>query len=286
MQEIRDSILNKKQSKSFPNGKPYESISIAAVREIGIKAGCRGHVVEREAALLNVAPERYARNFRAISLAEQATLADARAVVVGLGGLGGFVSEILARLGVGHLRLIDGDRFEENNLNRQLFSHEIGMRNMKTDAVLSRIQHINSSVSLDMHDEFLTEENAESFFKDADVAVDCLDSIKTRLIMEKACKKMKVPMVSAAVAGWFGHVTVIYPEDPGLKSIYGDEFDEKGAEADLGCLPFTTAAIASFECAEAVKVILKKDGVLRNKLLLMDMTESYVDVMDISQYKK
>ena len=91
--------------------------------------------------------------------------------------------------------------------------------------------------------------------------VDCLDSVYTRQILETLAKSLQIPMVSAAVGGSTGHITTIFPEDPGLKLIYGDQVDPsfKGAEASLGCLPQAVTLISSLECSEVLKILLKRE---------------------------
>ena len=109
-----------------------------------------------------------------------------------------------------------------------------------------------------------------------DIAVDCLDNIHTRFVLETAAKKIGIPMVSAAVAGFSGQITAIFPEDKGLERIYGPEESlsaTRGAETDLGNLGFTVSLVASLECAEVVHILLNKNSSLRDRLLILDLKE-------------
>jgi molybdopterin/thiamine biosynthesis adenylyltransferase len=237
------------------------------------------------AALENgIIPERYARNMRTFSLADQTALLKAHAGVVGLGGLGGAVTEILARMGVGRLTLIDGDRFEDSNLNRQLLSSMATLGLSKPEAARRRVDQINPAVDCIEVTEFLSRENAEARLASCDVIVDCLDNLPARFMVEDACKRLDRPMVSAAVAGGSGHITTIFPADPGLRLIYGDPHNVpiKGAETALGTVPFSVVFLAALECAEVAKIILQKGAPLRNKLLVADLTESVIEVMNLS----
>ncbi len=129
----------------------------------------------------------------------------------------------------------------------------------------------------------LDEKNTESLIHDSDVIVDCLDNLETRFLLERAAKKIWSPLVSAAVAGAFGHVTSIFPEDRGLKLIYGESNDikQKGAEASLGCIPYAVMLLASLETSEVVKILLSKGSVLRNKLLVADLMDNRLEVVDL-----
>ena len=271
------------EAKTFPDKTPYKSLSVANVLSLAGRSGMRGREIEIAALENGIVPERYARNMRTFSLEDQAALLRARVGVVGLGGLGGTVAEVLARMGVGRLRLVDGDRFEDSNLNRQLLSTVEGMGQLKSEAARARVGRINPSVDVTALTEFVTVENAGAVLGGCDVVVDCLDNLHTRFVVEDACRRIGCPLVSAAVAGASGHVTTIFPEDTGLRLIYGEpgQLPLKGAETSLGTLPYAVVFLATLECAEVVKVILKKGSLLRHKLLVADLMDGIVEVMTL-----
>jgi len=263
------------------DGAAYASIAAARVRDLSQAFGLSRCRVEITALENGVVPERYARNLNALTLDEQATLLKAVVAVVGLGGLGGVAVEILARLGIGTLTLIDGDSFEESNLNRQLLSTIDRLGMPKAQAAAERVQQINPSVCTRAHGFFLTADNASELLAGSAVVVDCLDNLPTRFNVETACRQLNLPLVSAAVAGATGQLTVIFPEDQGLAAIYGDPsgLPTRGVEAVLGNLPHTVTLLASLQCAEVVKILLGKDNVLRNRLLLVDLTDLTFAIM-------
>jgi len=270
-------------AKQFRDNTPYRSLPVAAVALLARKYDLSGHQVEIEALQAGIVPERYARNMRTFSLQDQAVLLQSRVSVVGLGGLGGGVTEILARIGIGHLNLMDGDTFEDSNLNRQFLSTHKGLAAPKADAAVERVQSVNASVAVAGHIEFLNADNAAGLLAGSDVVVDCLDSLKFRFILEEACQTAGIPLVSAAIAGVAGHVTTIFPEDPGLKLIYGerDRIPAKGAEASLGTLPQCVTILSALETSEVVKVLLKRGSLLRNRLMVVDLTDNTVEVLKL-----
>lgn len=272
------------EARTFPDKTPYRSLSVHHVLGISQRSGASGREIEATALENGVVPERYARNMRTFSLADQATLLRAHAAVVGLGGLGGAVTEILARMGVGRLTLIDGDSFEDSNLNRQLLSSIEDLGRSKADAACRRVGRINPSVECICAAEFLSPENAGELLAACDVVVDCLDNLPARFMVEDACRELGRPMVSAAVAGASGHVTTIFPGDRGLRLIYGEPqtLPLKGAEAALGTVPFSVVFLASLECAEVAKIILKRGSAFRNKLLVADLTDGVIEVMNLA----
>jgi molybdopterin/thiamine biosynthesis adenylyltransferase len=203
--------------------------------------------------------------------------------VIGLGGLGGAVIEILARLGVGRLTLVDGDRFEDSNLNRQVLSSVATLGQPKAEAARERVERINPSVEVTARTCFLAPDNATDLLGRCGVAVDCLDNLPARFMLEDACRSAGVPLVSAAVAGASGHVTTLFPADPGLRLIYGDpqQAPPKGAETALGTLPHCVVFMASLQCAEVVKILLNRGKPLRNRLLLADLTDGVMEAVNL-----
>jgi molybdopterin/thiamine biosynthesis adenylyltransferase len=271
------------QAAAFPDKTPYRSLSVRQIQELAQQTGMAGREIELAALENGFVPERYARNLRTFSLADQATLLKSHVGVVGLGGLGGTVTEILARMGVGRLTLIDGDRFEDSNLNRQLLSSLANLSRPKAEAAAERVGQINPSTDVAVYACFLTAQNAAELLAGCQVVVDCLDNLRTRFEVEDAGRLIGCPMVSAAVAGASGHITTIFPEDRGLRLVYGEPhgLPLKGAETTLGTVPYSVAFLASLECAEVAKILLGRGRLLRDKLLVADLTEGMIEVMNL-----
>ena len=225
-------------------------------------------------------PNRYDRNKMALTEEECSALAKKHIVIVGCGGLGGLVIEALARIGVGYLRVIDGDVFEESNLNRQLLCTESAVGSAKAIAAAERVHSVNSEVSVEPIVSFLTEDNAAELLAGADCVVDCLDNMEARFWMAHACQHLGIPVVYGAIAGWFGQVCTVYPGDVSFVSIYGEPFGES-QHKKLGNLSFTAYAISSIQAAEAVKVVLGRPGQIRNRLLMVDLLDGSVDDVEL-----
>ena len=216
---------------------------------------------------------RYLRNHDAISEAEQVILAQKRVLVVGCGGLGGYAIECLARIGVGHLRVVDGDVFDETNLNRQLLSSSMNLGRPKTLAAQQRVMAVNPLVEVEAFQTLLIAENAVPLLDGCDVAVDALDNIPSRLVLQQAAKTAGIPLVHGAVAGWIGQVCVVQPGQDLLNSLYPASTDTQGEEQETGTLSFTAALTASWQAAETVKLLLGKPG-LDGEILELDLLNS------------
>ena len=224
---------------------------------------------------------RYDRNIESLSVQECNSLAAKRVAVVGCGGLGGSVIEALARIGVGYLRVIDGDVFEESNLNRQLLCTEDALGREKALVAAERVSAVNSSVQADPQVAMLDEANARELLDGVDCVVDCLDNLQARFWAAHACQQLQVPLVYGAIAGWFGQVCTVCPSDVSFVSIYGTAEGES-QHKQLGNLPFTAYAVAAFQASEAVKVLLGRPGQIRNRLLMIDLLDGSVEDIELS----
>ncbi|MGD2103699.1 MAG: HesA/MoeB/ThiF family protein [Anaerolineae bacterium] len=239
--------------------------------------------VERAALEQGVVPARYLRNLGTIGIAGQLKLMRASVAIVGLGGLGGYVTEALARMGVGRLILIDGDTFEESNLNRQLLSSEGALGAAKARSAGQRVAEVNRAVATICHAEALTGANASRLLKGADVVVDALDRLPTRLILQDAARDIGIPMVHGSIGGFLGEVMTILPGDPGLHTLYGDGagLPEQGLEAELGTPVGTPMAVAAWEAQEVAKILTGKGELLRGRLLVIDMESATCQTLNL-----
>jgi molybdopterin/thiamine biosynthesis adenylyltransferase len=215
-----------------------------------------------------------------LSAKENMKLKDFKVFVGGCGGLGGFVIEELARLGIGTITAVDGDVFDETNLNRQLLSTMDSLGKSKAETAKKRISEVNPDVELKAIHTLITAENGGELVKGHDLVIDALDNISTRKILERACEREGIPLVHGAIAGWYGQIAVIYPGDRMLEKLYPSDAD-KGIEVELGNPSFTPAAIASIEVAEALKILLGKGKILRNKLLSINLLDHEYEIFHI-----
>jgi len=222
--------------------------------------------------------DRYERNIGSITQEEQELLNTKRAAIIGCGGLGCYSAEFLTRLGLGHLTLIDGDTFAESNLNRQLNSMAINLGMNKALETKRVLLMVRMDLSLKAVDAFLDENNAVELLKGHDVIVDALDNVKTRLIAEKAADTLGIPLVHGAVKEWGAQVCTVFPGDFTLSMLYQTD----GEPEKPSVLSFTPAFCASLQASEVVKVLLKKDNVLRKKLLTADMRDDTFEIIDLA----
>ena len=225
---------------------------------------------------------RYSRNMTTISQQEQELLKEKSVCIVGCGGLGGGVIEALARMGVGHMTLVDGDCFDVTNLNRQVFSNEKNIGCPKAREAARQIGEINSEIDVKACDVMLDGDNAVRLVKEHDVVVDALDNISARRILEEACEEEGIPLVHGAIAGWTGQVAVITPGCRLMGNIYGGfESVEAGEEQETGNPSFTPAVVSGIQAAETVKLLLGREGTLTGRMLMLDLLEHQYEIIEL-----
>jgi molybdopterin/thiamine biosynthesis adenylyltransferase len=229
-----------------------------------------------------VVPWRYLRNIGTIGTEGQIKLLEAAVAVVGAGGLGGTIIELLARHGVGQITIIDYDRFTEQNLNRQLLCTEKKLGKYKALVAAHRVKQINSSVTVKTHLDRLSDENATRLLQGVDVVADGLDNLPSRFAVEAACRTSGIPFVHGTIAGFCGQLTTIFPGDAGLCCIYGTSgrFPEHGIETKIGNPSATPAVIAAWQVQEIVKIITGIGEPVRNALLVLDLLQGTVERLE------
>ena len=195
--------------------------------------------------------ERYARNIPALSREECELLQRKTVAVIGCGGLGGHIIELLARVGVGTLRVVDGDVFDCTNLNRQLLSREAVLGKSKALEAAERVRSVNSQVAVEAVPEFLTENNAQTILSGCDAVVDGLDSIAARRVLAMACRRAGIPYVYGAISGWVAQAAVSMPGDNLIGKLFPDEVEIR----DKSVLSFTPALCASMQASLCVKLL-------------------------------
>lgn len=278
-------ILIRKLCKNLvtPDKKKMRVIDLQSVRLISSKQKVTRREVEIFCLENNVVPIRYLRNIGTIGIEGQLKLLRSTVAVCGAGGLGGTIIELLARQGIGHLVIIDNDKFAENNLNRQIIATESDLRKSKVKVAAARVKKINSAVLISAVNKTINSKNIKEIVIDAGVVLDGLDNLKTRRIVACACDELKIPFVHGAIAGFSGELMTIFPGDKGLNDIWGLSADENGCgiETYTGNPAATAAVIAAWEVQEAIKIITGIGTPVRNRLIFLDFADGTFDEISL-----
>jgi molybdopterin/thiamine biosynthesis adenylyltransferase len=198
---------------------------------------------------------RYLRNVPALTPEECALLRTKKIAVIGCGGLGGHLIDLLARLGIGSILAVDGDIFDASNLNRQLLSQVSLLGTEKARAAADRVRMVNPDVKVRSETVFLDESNALSLITGCDAVLDALDNIPSRKILSAACEQANIPYIYGAIQGWVAQAAVSMPGDRLIDTLYPEEIEIR----DKSVLSFTPALCASMQAALCVKLLTGRD---------------------------
>lgn len=251
---------------------PWKMVSFLELRRAAAMEGLSAAEAEIYCLENGYVPSRYIRSMGTLGPDGQIRLLSSCAAVIGCGGLGGLVGDLLARAGVGRLVFVDGDVFDETNLNRQLLATEKLLGKPKAKTAAARAMEINGSVEAEGRQCRFDSFTADGILEGVDIVVDCLDSLSSRRTLFSECAARGIPLVSGAIAGFWGQVGVVLPGDQTLIGYLAGESDT-GVEAETGNPPFTPALVAALECAQAVKLLTGKGTVLTEQLLWIDLAD-------------
>lgn len=194
------------------------------------------------------------------------TLANKTVAIIGLGGLGSHSSEYLARMGIGHLVLIDDDIIEASNLARQgLFTHaDSQYHRLKGVVIKERLSEINPALRITLHTKRLTSENVEKFLHGVDLVLDGTDNLSTRYVINDYCFQTNTPWIYTSATASMGTLINFIPDKtPCFRCVFG-EVTEDDASCDRNgvILPILTL-MTSFQVTEALKILLDENPSLQ-----------------------
>jgi adenylyltransferase/sulfurtransferase len=210
---------------------------------------------------------RYNRQIRMPEIGEegQKRLGRSHVLIAGVGGLGCASATYLTAAGVGKITLIDFDRVELSNLNRQVLYWEEDIGEKKVLVAQEKLSRLNSGTEIVPIFARITESNVFSFIEGAEVVLDGLDDSATRLLVNAACVKHGIPYIHGGVSCFRGLITTIIPgKTPCLACFYPEGSQE---ERGLGVFGLIPAVIASLQTLEAIKLIIGQSPSLAGKLL-------------------
>lgn len=219
--------------------------------------------------------ERYSRQIflDQVGAAGQQRLLQARALIIGMGGLGSPAAMYLAAAGVGQLVLNDFDRVELSNLQRQVIHRMTSIGEAKVLAASETIRALNPDIDVVTIDGHLDGDDLLEEIARADVVLDCCDNFETRLAVNAACFSVGTPLVSGAAIRFEGQVSVFDPgdtESPCYHCLFGD-VQGPGDSCDAeGIMAPVVGIVGTMQALEAIKVLLNIGTTLRGRLLLLD----------------
>ena len=234
--------------------------------------------------------QRYKRHLMLpqVDEAGQLKIKNSRVLVVGAGGLGGPVAMELACAGVGTIGLVDFDRVDISNLQRQLLYTENDVGKSKVYTAKARLEQMNSNVNVIAIEDRLDESNANEIFEKFDIIVDATDNFDARYIISDTCVKQGKPHVYGAIFEFYGQVAVLGGDGPCLRCLQPQP-PEKGEiiEAkDVGVFGAIPGVIGSLQACEVLKLIIGTGTTLKGRMIFVDMLNMTFDQVEIPKYPK
>ena len=227
------------------------------------------------------------RQMSIVTRSEQERFKDAKITVIGCGGIGGETIEMLARMGIGELILVDKDAYDLSNLNRQTLATIKDLGLVKSEVAAEKVRLINPYVKTTTFNEHIDQTNIDKVIADSDIVIDALDNVLTRVIVSRKAKEKGIPYIHGAIHGTMGQITVFLPNsDKTYEEMFnlpslGKELDDETVAAlknvTSGVPPVigpTPNLIGCLEAMEAYKVITGVGKVtVAPKILTFDLLD-------------
>lgn len=208
------------------------------------------------------------RQMSIVTKSEQTRFKDAKIAVMGCGGIGGEVIEMLARMGVGELNVVDNDYFDLSNINRQVLSNFENLGLSKSEVAKEKVRQINPYTKVNAFKDEINEENISKIVDDSDLIIDCLDNLLTRVIVSRYAKSNNIPFIHGAIHATLGQITVFTNEkdidyetmfnlpskDKKLDETIKDELNKLASEKPPAIGP-TANIVGCMQAIEAFKII-------------------------------
>jgi len=222
---------------------------------------------------------RYDRQIMILGKNAQEKLKKAKVAIVGLGGLGSPISIYLTAAGIGHLFLIDEQKPELSNLNRQiLYGEEDLNKKAKVISAKEKLKHLNSQIKIETYSKRICEENIENLLNDADIVIDALDNFETRYLLNEFCVKKRKPLIHAAVEKFYGQITTILPgKTPCLNCL----FPNTPKKVKFPIIGVTAGFFGVLQANEVIKLITGYGDNLIGKLFTYDLLRNKAECIDI-----
>ncbi|BDC19730.1 HesA/MoeB/ThiF family protein [Acidianus sp. HS-5] len=227
--------------------------------------------------------DRFSRQLLALGIDVQDRIMNAKVLIAGCGALGSSIAELLVRLGVKELKIVDADVVELSNLHRTHIFTEKDIMKPKIIACKEYLEKINSEVKIEPIFDIIDETNAENLVKDVDVVFDGLDNVNYRLILNDACVKYGKPLIYAGISGEYGNAKLVIPEKTSCLSCFLQPLDIRNACDIIG----TTTVVPNFLASIQVQLFINYlRGYSKDELILVDLKELRIDKINMNRNPK
>jgi molybdopterin/thiamine biosynthesis adenylyltransferase len=210
----------------------------------------------------------------------QNKLKNARVTIIGIGGLGCFSSMSLTAAGIGNLKLVDFDIVEQSDLNREILFGQEDIREKKVFVAQNKLSRLNPFVQITPVYDEVVEENAIQIIEGSQIVVDGTDNLPSRLIINSACVKLRIPLIFAGISRFRGMLTTIIPGQTPCLACFNLEGTGTGC---MGVVAPTPAILANIQVLETIKILTGHKPAMAGKLLLFNGDSYKFRIYDIQR---
>ncbi len=235
--------------------------------------------------------ERYKRHLSLEGFGEegQIRLKNSSVIFIGAGGLGSSAIMYIAAAGIGKIGIVDNDKVEISNLQRQVIHNNFEIGNYKTDSAERRIKELNPHCKVKIFTERINNQNAIDILSQFDIICDCSDNFGTRYLINDACVILNKPIIYGSVQGFEGQVSVfnLKKNSPNFRDLL-PKTPEQGlipSCADYGVIGISPGIIGILQANEIIKIIIKKGKVLDGKILVFNLLENSMKKLNLKVSK-
>jgi molybdopterin/thiamine biosynthesis adenylyltransferase len=224
--------------------------------------------------------KRYERQITVFGEDGQERLKNAKVFIAGAGGLGSAISIYLTSAGIGRIRIVDDEKIELSNLNRQILHWDKDVGKRKAASAEEKLKKINHYVRVEAISETIGENNVLALVDDFDLIVDAMDNFHTRYLLNRIAIAKNIPFFHGAINGLYGQATTIIPGKTAcLKCI----FPEPPPLMTFPVIGTTCGVIGCIQATEVIKHLIKMGSFLENKLLLWDGLDAKIDEIELER---
>jgi len=262
-------------------------LPLSAYKEIKGKFSLTDKDIEKVILENGFFPKRYQRQRAVFGNLQQLRLLQARVAIVGCGGLGGSIFEMLVRLGVGHLLVIDPDFFVESNLNRQSLATSANLGRDKVEVAAEWGRLVNPVIDIEPLNQVFQSSEAEDRLSTCDLVFDALDSIPARLELALLCDRHNLMLIHGAVAGWYGQAASVAPGSAKMTRFYphasvsdAGHNRASGIESAIDNLVPTVNVVAALQVSLGLKFLFKRDPDESSAGCFIDLSELELELLN------
>ncbi len=211
----------------------------------------------------------------------QEKLKNSSALIVGIGGLGGYTAELLVRAGVGRVGVVDCDTVNISNLPRQILYTTEDVGDSKIGCALKKLKKVNPEVQIDGYALRFDSENATEIASQYDIIIDGTDNLPTRYVLDEVAQRLSMPYIYGAIEGFMGQVSVFHHGDAGSYSDLFPRADARQNPSPPAVINATAALVGAIQTNEAIKILIAHPHTLAGKLLMADTRDYQFNVLNI-----